>query len=57
MNLNPLAAFFKGKVIDSVSIPIRDLMNLNPHFYTRPRRLINVSIPIRDLMNLNLSRS
>jgi len=53
MNLNPA----KGSLLlskSNVSIPIRDLMNLN-----RPRRkgrrwVAIVSIPIRDLMNLNL---
>jgi len=53
MNLNheyhPLGSFFHR-----VSIPIRDLMNLNPVVIINPLSNIHVSIPIRDLMNLNL---
>jgi len=37
-----------------VSIPIRDLMNLNHYLVIHPTGDIEcVSIPIRDLMNLN----
>jgi len=35
-----------------VSIPIRDLMNLEQSTRKRCRRYCPVSIPIRDLMNL-----
>jgi len=42
-------------LLEIVSIPIRDLMNLNPRsldpLHMDPQY---VSIPIRDLMNLNL---
>jgi len=39
-----------------VSIPIRDLMNLNPYTDNQAIGAVQyVSIPIRDLMNLNLS--
>jgi len=37
-----------------VSIPIRDLMNLNLQYDLSKQFWFNVSIPIRDLMNLNL---
>jgi len=37
-----------------VSIPIRDLMNLNLLLFPLYYHNIVVSIPIRDLMNLNL---
>jgi len=37
-----------------VSIPIRDLMNLNPMALEIMEIDSLVSIPIRDLMNLNL---
>jgi len=38
-----------------VSIPIRDLMNLNHDENIKTREDLLVSIPIRDLMNLNQS--
>jgi len=52
MNLNHLIALlYSCKIF--VSIPIRDLMNLN-RYYLPPKSLkLSVSIPIRDLMNLN----
>jgi len=40
-----------------VSIPIRDLMNLNQVIVFPTRSISPVSIPIRDLMNLNLAAS
>jgi len=40
-----------------VSIPIRDLMNLNPHLGMGLLARGEVSIPIRDLMNLNPEKS
>jgi len=52
MNLNLYHNISKGKPCP-VSIPIRDLMNLNrfrPPIFVP---LFYVSIPIRDLMNLN----
>jgi len=36
-----------------VSIPIRDLMNLNLESGSSGKNMSPVSIPIRDLMNLN----
>jgi len=51
MNLN-LQQLFGANVVE-VSIPIRDLMNLNPDTLLIFNRLQVVSIPIRDLMNLN----
>jgi len=38
-----------------VSIPIRDLMNLNQTYIVSVMMISLVSIPIRDLMNLNRS--
>jgi len=40
-------------VIYKVSIPIRDLMNLNQNLVNDAQEDPEVSIPIRDLMNLN----
>jgi len=55
MNLNRLFRFV-SRYFYSVSIPIRDLMNLNRfRAIATSHYLLNVSIPIRDLMNLNLS--
>jgi len=52
MNLNPRINH-KSASIRQVSIPIRDLMNLNQQKYQCMPALEAVSIPIRDLMNLN----
>jgi len=51
MNLEPRAI---NGVHDGqrVSIPIRDLMNLEPCSVMPSGRIFSVSIPIRDLMNL-----
>jgi len=54
MNLN-LVAVFHLLILVVVSIPIRDLMNLNPSSFSTYSRARRVSIPIRDLMNLNLT--
>jgi len=54
MNLNRIVKFMP-KHTRIVSIPIRDLMNLNP-LHDEPGLIwFQVSIPIRDLMNLNLT--
>jgi len=52
MNLNPLRSS-EGRYPVLVSIPIRDLMNLNRLIYPLTINRGIVSIPIRDLMNLN----
>jgi len=41
-------------ILMCVSIPIRDLMNLNHPKLNYILYMEDVSIPIRDLMNLNL---
>jgi len=52
MNLNPKRSRHNDK-LSPVSIPIRDLMNLNLITVQFRRQKTDVSIPIRDLMNLN----
>jgi len=53
MNLNRFQDGL-GRENFRVSIPIRDLMNLNPVGLCLNQVGKIVSIPIRDLMNLNL---
>jgi len=55
MNLNHQAGDLS--FVLEVSIPIRDLMNLNLTSVIGVPSLWTVSIPIRDLMNLNLLQS
>jgi len=52
MNLNPIKVP-PAALVRMVSIPIRDLMNLNLCIFFCASAIIFVSIPIRDLMNLN----
>jgi len=52
MNLN-LQSVVTTTSNNLVSIPIRDLMNLNQKQLQRLNVITHVSIPIRDLMNLN----
>jgi len=54
MNLNPPEVQPGPDPSSIVSIPIRDLMNLNHTETLGMRGFKEVSIPIRDLMNLNL---
>jgi len=54
MNLNQaMAIISKNGWRTAVSIPIRDLMNLNRSQHSMCKDRLLVSIPIRDLMNLN----
>jgi len=54
MNLNPYTCYVVYTTSYTiVSIPIRDLMNLNPYDLPIANFFCTVSIPIRDLMNLN----
>jgi len=52
MNLELLSPLGRSLTLP-VSIPIRDLMNLEPDAVKEYCRIL-VSIPIRDLMNLEL---
>jgi len=53
MNLNLCSTYPKPSPTAKVSIPIRDLMNLNLGGSESQKHRFRVSIPIRDLMNLN----